>query len=125
MIRPRCVLDRLRSSPLRRAWIVVVVLAGLVAGLHVASHIGGAFASVAHSTPAPGGGSGDGHHDDCPLYRLAGSSTSALSPALWLALLLAWLGLVVSFAPSAQRCTADATLRWCQQRKHGPPSFSR
>jgi hypothetical protein len=125
MTRSRTLLDRLRASRPLRAWLVVLALASALSGIHVASHIGGAFASVPASSPAQGDGNADGHHGECPLCRLAWSWTLALAPALWLALLLAWLVAVARPARPAERRAIDASLRWCQQRKHGPPAFSR
>ncbi|HEX6362730.1 MAG TPA: hypothetical protein VFZ93_07235 [Albitalea sp.] len=125
MTRSPSLLDRLRTSRPLRAWLVVLALASVLSGLHAALHIGGAFASVAASSSAPAGGDGDGRHGDCPLCRLASSWTLALAPALLVALLLAWVVRAARRAPGFERGAVDSALRWCQQRKHGPPAFSR
>jgi hypothetical protein len=125
MLRSGTLLDRLRASRALRAWLVVLALASALSGLHVASHIGGAFAFVDAASPAPGGGSGEGHHGDCPVCRLAWSWSLALAPALWFALLLGRLAGKPGRVPAFDCRAVDLALRWCQQRKHGPPAFSR
>jgi hypothetical protein len=113
--------DRLRASPLLRAWLLVLALASALGGLHVASHAGATPGSAASDLPAGGGDDpGTSRHGDCPVCRLA------VHWALALPVLLLWALATptVVALPRARRAPSrqDVAARWRLRRKQGPPS---
>jgi hypothetical protein len=127
MLRMRCnPLDRLRTSKLLHALLLLLALASAVSGFQAAVHLveaGDHSALTAPPSQDPDDGS-TAHRLDCPGCRLLGTWAFAFPPDM------GWGGHEAPAQGPSSSFTAtglvvDLVARWHRQLKHGPPPLSR
>ena len=118
--------DRLRTSKLLTALLLLLALASAVSGFQAAVHLveAGHHSTLTAPASQDPDDSSTAHRLDCPGCRLLGAWAFAMAPST---------GWELREAPANEPASsfttisfvADPIARWHRQLKHGPPPHSR